>query len=623
MKRAISFCLIIIMVMSMMVCFDVTVFAENTVVSIKFTPTEQLYFIKETDKTEITRIDKDTGEEITYMGYDVTEQFWRDGNIITLTYADDSVVDYICKDGIFIASNGNSLDNYEIIVDDTRIESTLRYYITYCGVSTSNAVRLYTADFEKFSFIPVEKLSVVENKDGYVSTRVNENGEEEEYFHYQLRDFMVGDQIVLWLNSYAKITYTYDGTNFRGARGGQINMIGLKFADNQKKEPWSVGVNYVTLILFQKTVEVPVSVVNTVPAAPELTSVVNRNNNVVLSWEDCDTASSYRVYRRAAGEKYWTYLATTGLTSYTDTTVKNNVFYKYTVRGTNKLGYGSFESGLVIKHLKSAQLTSIKNTVNGIYFNWKPVAGATAYRIYRRIGESKTWQYMGWVKSTAYEDKRVANNYDFTYTVMPVGNGYYGCYDNIGITTTRLVAPTVGVYNSYWGVRISWNSIKGADEYRIYRRAAGGSWCYLGYVSGRDTSCTDESVQSGKYYTYTVRAVKNNAISGYRTDTPVIMRVEAPSLNVDYGIFDDYVTVSWEPVDVAQGYYLYKKINDGEWVKIGTYKAKNSTFKYIDYNYDSSWYSCRYKVVAYSGKYSNETSSHVHKGPSCYCGMIY
>lgn len=171
---------------------------------------------------------------------------------------------------------------------------------------------------------------------------------------------------------------------------------------------------------------------------PHLTSVANSVGGLTVKWNAVQNAQGYRVYRRAAGEKYFTYLGTVTSTTYVDKTVKNGVYYKYTVRTVFYSLFSNYEDGLLCRYVATPKLTSISNTANGIKISWGAVSGSTGYRVYRRGAGQTTWTYLGTVKGTSYTDTSVKNakGQYFRYTVRAV-NGYYSGFDTNGLYIKR------------------------------------------------------------------------------------------------------------------------------------------------------------------------------------------
>ena len=120
--------------------------------------------------------------------------------------------------------------------------------------------------------------------------------------------------------------------------------------------------------------EAPVAV----PAEPQLVSLTNTSGGIIFKWNHVDGATSYRVYKRGAGERYWTYLGTVEDTSYTDPRVASGNYYRYTVIAVNDGGYSTFHSGIVIKRLANPYNIKAVNNVDNVTVSWAKINGATA-----------------------------------------------------------------------------------------------------------------------------------------------------------------------------------------------------------------------------------------------------
>ncbi len=169
---------------------------------------------------------------------------------------------------------------------------------------------------------------------------------------------------------------------------------------------------------------------------PHITAASNVPGGVQVKWNTVANATGYRVYRRAAGEKYWTYIATTKSNTYLDKNVKSGTYYKYTVRTVFYSMFSGYESGRLVRYIATPKLTRISNGIAGITVNWSSVAGATQYRVYRRGAGQKTWTYLGTVNNLQYTDRNVVKGSYYRYTVRAVG-GYYSGFDTNGLVIKR------------------------------------------------------------------------------------------------------------------------------------------------------------------------------------------
>ncbi|MCD7830023.1 MAG: fibronectin type III domain-containing protein [Clostridiales bacterium] len=174
-------------------------------------------------------------------------------------------------------------------------------------------------------------------------------------------------------------------------------------------------------------------------------------------------------------------------------------------------------------------------------------------------------------------------------------------------STTTVATPTLSkVANQESGVKITWNKVSGATGYTIHRKTGSGSWKKVKTITkGTTTSWVDDedNLKSGTTYTYTVRAyvTKNGTttLSGYNKTGLTIKWLEAPDLEDTRNAVSS-VTVNWEKVNGASGYYIYRKAgNATKWTKVGTVKS-GSTLKWSDSNV-SNGTMYTYTVRAYSG----------------------
>lgn len=169
---------------------------------------------------------------------------------------------------------------------------------------------------------------------------------------------------------------------------------------------------------------------------PHITSAANVLNGVQVKWNAVPRANGYRVYRRAAGEKHWSYITTVKGTTYLDKNCKAGVYYRYTVKTVFYSMFSDCETGLLVRHIPAPKLKSIVNTGSGIQVKWQGSSAAAQYRVYRRANGEKSWSYIGATTSTQYLDKNVTAGRYYRYTVRAV-NGYYSGFDGNGLLIKR------------------------------------------------------------------------------------------------------------------------------------------------------------------------------------------
>ena len=169
-------------------------------------------------------------------------------------------------------------------------------------------------------------------------------------------------------------------------------------------------------------------------SAPVLAKISNATTGVRIDWSKVAGATGYRVYRRADGVDYWTYLGITKDVKYIDTSVKtqNGKGYTYTVRAVNGVDSGFDGDGLYTIRLSDPVMKSAVSAKDGITVSWGTVKGSTGYYVYRKTAGS------GWVKlatvkgvnSVTYLDKTAQKGVTYTYTAKAINGKILSAYSS-------------------------------------------------------------------------------------------------------------------------------------------------------------------------------------------------
>lgn len=165
---------------------------------------------------------------------------------------------------------------------------------------------------------------------------------------------------------------------------------------------------------------------------------------------------------------------------------------------------------------------------------------------------------------------------------------------------TKLSAPKSVAVKLVYARRskISWKKVSGAKTYRIYYSVNGGS--YKALTTTSKNYHYHYNLQNGKTYRYKIRAYKGSKFSGYSSvKTIKIIGNTKPKVTVK--VSGTKMTVRWNSVKNASGYYVYRKAIGGEYKKIADTRNllyKDNSLVLLDKKY-------QYKVVPYiknSGK---------------------
>lgn len=147
--------------------------------------------------------------------------------------------------------------------------------------------------------------------------------------------------------------------------------------------------------------------------------------------------------------------------------------------------------------------------------------------------------------------------------------------------------PEVSVSNTTGGLLISWQAIEGAQEYRVFRwNETKNGWDQLADTQG--TQYIDTSVVSGETYRYTVRCLRNGSYSGdYDRTVQAVRYLAVPSLQVANSAGG--VTITWQAVDGAAQYVVYRRTVNGQWGRIAVL-GTSGALQYTDGDVQSGTY---------------------------------
>lgn len=344
----------------------------------------------------------------------------------------------------------------------------------------------------------------------------------------------------------------------------------------------------------------------------KLTDISATDTGIKLKWNPLATAKTYKVYRKAEGDKKWTTIATlsSSATSYIDKTAKSGKKYTYTAKAID----GDYKSlhdtkGLSMTYLSSPSDLKADGTGSNGYakVSWKAVSGAKGYYVYRKGGtlNNSEWKKIATVnsgKTVSYTDKTATStSWNYTYTVRAYNGSSRSYYDKNGVDFNYIKMPTLKSVSSYTdGMKIEWTcSDKNVNKYAVYVKN-GSSWKKLGTTTSK--SFVDKTAKSGKSYTYTVKAYTKNNGGAYNNNGMKNTYLTLPKLGKVTFDAKDRAKLTWSKVSGATGYRIYRKIDsDTSWTCLGTFSGAN-TVSYLDTVKKVSGSTYKYTVKAVNGK---------------------
>ena len=308
----------------------------------------------------------------------------------------------------------------------------------------------------------------------------------------------------------------------------------------------------------------------------------------MVSWGALDNAVSYTVYRKAEGEASWKPVGETSETYYENAPLTSNVEYAYTVKAHHAKGYTAETSVAPAKltFIANASINEYQLNKNDIVINWRGVAGAVGYEIYRRATGESEFTLVGTVELPGYTDTNVVDRNEYSYKVRSLVNletkegSVLGeeSFDLVKLPITTAVVASLGGDN----VTVSWDAVDLAEQYVIYCQVnENGNWFELATVNATQTKYADRSVKSGKDYSYAIQtkaagmvtALSEASNSVYYLTAPKVAGVENKSNGIEF---------TFEAVEGASLYNIYRKDVNGQFGEPISTITAGSELKYLD-----------------------------------------
>ena len=308
-------------------------------------------------------------------------------------------------------------------------------------------------------------------------------------------------------------------------------------------------------------------------APPTISSAVNAANGITVSWSPVAGAEQYRLFYRV-GTGSWVTAGTISDTSMTVQGLTSGTAYTFRVRACCNGEWSASSANKTITCVAAPSVTT-SNTASGINLSWSAITGAAKYRVQYRTTSTSSWTTLTTITGTSYtvDESRLTSGTQYVFRVQAISSD--NVYSNAITRTRRWVAPPTitSAVNAVNGITVSWSSVAGAEQYRLFYRVGTGSWVTAGTIS--DTSMTVQGLTSGTAYTFRVRACCNGEWSASSTNKTITC-VAAPSVtasNTASGI-----NLSWSAITGAAKYRVqYRSTSTSSWTTLTTITGTSYT----------------------------------------------
>ena len=340
-----------------------------------------------------------------------------------------------------------------------------------------------------------------------------------------------------------------------------------------------------------------------VPANVDLT-LTSGKNGVTIKWTDAfdflgdDYAYGvgYRIYRKTA-DGSWKKIATVAdVVEYTDATAVYGVTYYYVIRafynteegemiigGYDNNGFEIATNYVITPAITETSLQKDKY----IKVVWTSIPGATKYALYRATSPDGKFTkiYVGTTRKFA--DKTATPGETYYYKVKAYTDDKGSSASDLASYVYKVAAPTIksNLKITSTSIKLEWSKVKGADGYKIYRKANDGDkWVLIKTVKSGDTTSYTNKNLNGKYI-YAIRAYHKDGaatINGPLSASVKVRtldKVKTVKVTTDKDAYTN--TIKWSKVTGATGYQLYAKVAGGEWEHIVTTESGIRSFSHL------------------------------------------
>lgn len=151
--------------------------------------------------------------------------------------------------------------------------------------------------------------------------------------------------------------------------------------------------------------------------------------------------------------------------------------------------------------------------VKTIRIQWKKVAGASGYYIYRATKKNGKYKKIATVRGgnkTSYKNKKRSPGKTYYYKVRAYAGSTVSSYSKAAKGKARPASTTAKAKAGEEKVKVSWKKVSGAHGYHVYRATKkNGKYKRVKVITkGKTTAYTNSGVKGGKTYHYKVRAYK-------------------------------------------------------------------------------------------------------------------
>ncbi|WP_199669466.1 discoidin domain-containing protein, partial [Erysipelatoclostridium sp. AM42-17] len=204
---------------------------------------------------------------------------------------------------------------------------------------------------------------------------------------------------------------------------------------------------------------------------------------------------------------------------------------------------------------------------NNVTLSWNAIENATNYELYRKQNNGE-YQKIATTDQLSYQDKNLDPG-DYSYKLVAKGSEFYADSTDSNEVSTRITkqleAATPKATVTKNTVKLTWDKVEHASKYQILKANAEGQYEEVATV---DTNSYEETGLDAGTYSYKVVVLGDEIYTTSKESEAVEATVKVEKLAsvvLDAKQEGNKAKLSWQAVEHASGYEVYRKDNNGEY----------------------------------------------------------
>ena len=255
-----------------------------------------------------------------------------------------------------------------------------------------------------------------------------------------------------------------------------------------------------------------------------------------------------------------------------------------------------------------------------IKITWDEVRGAAEYQVYRATSQNGSYERVKTTTGTSYTNTSAKAGTTYYYKVRAVTkSGVKMPFSSVVSRRCDLPQPVAkaATLSSNGKIKISWEKIDGAKEYKVYRATSeDGEYTLMKTTTG--TSYTNTSAKAGTTYYYKVKAIhsKSDANSVYSEVVSKTAKLGRPDVTATNIASSGKIKLTWDAISDALEYYVYRATSEkGEYELVGS--TVDTSYTDADATAGKKFY---YKVKAIHS--DSSCNSSYSEADGRYCDLV-